>query len=322
MNRKTKRTAFTLIELLTVMAIITVLISILTPSLSGARDRARATAVRAQINAMDVGLESFKTDEGDYVPSNPVFFANDTVNPEPEMADWEVGDLTQPLQGAHLLVDAMVGRDFLGYDPKAPTAAASTYNRWDADNDRRAPYIPTDGVDITSENQPPEDSFGVHLNPSPALPTIDGRTCPVFRDKFGWPILYYRADRKANQNTPIVSTAAGLNVGDGVYDGYDNFEFTSHTDGGTGAHKIAFDEADTWMAVQAPDYGPSLDDDSNFAEFIRSFRATTYDALDSTLITHPRPVRSDRSIILSAGKDGIYGTLDDVANFRVLSEER
>lgn len=321
MNRQTKRSAFTLIELLTVMAIITVLIGILTPSLSGARDRARATAVRAQINAMDVGLESFKSDEGDYVPSNPVYYANDTVGPEPEMADWEVGNLTTPLQGAHLLVDAMVGRDFLGYDPKAPTAAASTYNRWDAANDRRAPYIPADGVDITSDEQPPEDAFGVHLNPSPAIPEIDGRICPVFKDKFGWPILYYRADRKANQNTPIISTAASLNVGDGVYDAYDNFEFTSHTDGGTGAHKIAFDVADTWMVTQA-NHGPTIDDESKFGEYIRSFRSTTYDATTPTDITHPRPVRADRAIILSAGKDGIYGTLDDVANFRVLSEER
>jgi len=31
---------------------------------------------------------------------------------------------------------------------------------------------------------------------------------------------------------------------------------------------------------------------------------------------------SDTFILLSGGKDGIYGTLDDVANFNVLSEDR
>jgi hypothetical protein len=36
----------------------------------------------------------------------------------------------------------------------------------------------------------------------------------------------------------------------------------------------------------------------------------------------PRPVKADTFILLSAGKDGIYGTLDDVANFNVMSEDR
>ena len=75
------------------------------------------------------------------------------------------------------------------------------------------------------------------------------------------------------------------------------------------------------MVTQA-NHGPTIDDESKFGEYIRSFRSTTYDATTPTDITHPRPVRADRAIILSAGKDGIYGTLDDVANFRVLSEER
>ena len=62
---------------------------------------------------------------------------------------------------------------------------------------------------------------------------------------------------------------------------------------------------------------------SRFAEFIRSVRATTYDTtVNPPTILVPRAVKADRFILLSAGKDGIFGTLDDVANFQALSTER
>ncbi|MBN2561184.1 MAG: prepilin-type N-terminal cleavage/methylation domain-containing protein [Phycisphaerae bacterium] len=328
MYPRRRRPAFTLIELLTVMAIITLLIGILTPALSNARNRATTTAIRAQINAMEVGLEAFQNDEGMYVPSNAHFYASDPESPGTELtADWEVYG-TNELQGAHLLLDALVGRDFLGYDPKAPPfgpggSTAGTYDRWFAGNDRRQPYIPVDGVDVTSEKEPPTDAFGG--NPSydaETQPTIDGLLCRVFKDKFGWPILYYRASPIAKQNTPIITSTSNpyTNHGDGVYDGWDNRFFTDYTAPIPPDHKIK--DADLPLAVPPwpTPYGETLD--SRFAEFIRSLRASTYDTSTPPQILLPRPVKSDRFIILSAGKDGIYGTLDDVANFNVLSEER
>lgn len=334
MHARTRRTAFTLIEMLTVMAIITLLIGILTPALGAARDRARTTAVRAQINAMEVGLESFAGENGEYPASNANLMATDINNPgnsPGSIDDWEVSNGSNLLQGAHLLVDAMVGRDFLGYDPKAPGAGAptTTYNRWDVDNDRQQPYIPTDGVDVTSVNEPPEDAFGpVPMSqfgePQPIMQ--DNLLARVFRDRFGWPILYYRANPTARQNTPIIQTdnPPSTFYGDGVYDGLDNAVFTSYlcTDPPDNTvHRIC--DANVGLAPQV-NYGPTLEDDQGgrFAEFIRSFRASTFDATNPDDILQPRPVRSDRFILLSAGKDGVFGTLDDVANFQVLSTER
>lgn len=315
------RKGFTLVELLTVMAIIVILIGILTPALSAARTRATKTAVRAQINSLSVGLEAFRSDENRYVPSNAVLFAKDTMTPVPEMTQWEVGAVGE-LNGAHLLVDAMVGRDFLGYDPRI---GSPNYDRWAVTNDRRDPYIPVDGVDVTSFDEPAEDADGVVPTPNITFPKPNGTEVegvPVFRDKFGWPILYYRASATATQNTPIIQTPmADPFFGDGVYDGLDNALFTSYA---MANHRIA--DANGTITDMCPGgYGTddlsTIPNGGTFAEFIRSFRATTFVPM-STDIACPRPVKSDTFIILSAGRDGLYGTLDDVANFEVFSTER
>ena len=141
-----------------------------------------------------------------------ILMADDPTNAGTDMDDWEVGTPTNPLQGAHLLKDALVGRDFLGYDPrKTNTGTGVTYDRWDPANDRREPYVKVDGVSVTSRSEPPEDGFGIIPTPALTIPTITGSgsnplDVNVFRDKFGFPILYYRASPTNNQNTPIIQT--------------------------------------------------------------------------------------------------------------------
>lgn len=333
--------AFTLVEMLTVIAIITLLIGILVPSLSAARDQAKKAAVKAQLNAISAGCEMFRNDEGEYPKSNAYTFgpyaqpaAQDTA-----ALNWEVVTGADPLQGANLIVDAMVGRDFLGYDPKPGTGAGATVqSRWYAGavaagqfpRARRNPYIRTEGISTANDARPTEDGYGT-LPPgalAQTLPQPDAQDpkSTHFVDKFKFPVLYYRANTRATQVSPIIQSPTGTaidnRVGDGVYDGRDNQYYTSPT--GRVApyvHRIADANVASYDATL--DVGQVNLVNSNFAEHIRSVRNTTYQAASNPpLIEFPRPVNTESFILLSPGKNGIFGDLDDVANYEVLSEER
>lgn len=314
--------AFTMAELMVVMAIIIIIIAIAVPSLTAARTAAIKTSVKSQIMALDIALESFRKDNGEYIPSNSAQFARNTVDPIPEMTEWEVGGFGE-MNGAHLLVDAIIGRDRLGYDRYRSTFTGSPndYNRWDQNrlNERRRPYIEIDSIELSSFDNPAMDIFGIIPNSLPR-PNNTEVEVPVFIDKFGWPILYYRASPTSTIQWPIIQTNINMIYGDGIYDGLDNALFTSYAGGSP--HKIS--DANGALPNLC-NVGYNTDDLSSipnggtFAEFIRSFRSTAY--YNGENIHCPRPVNSDSFILLSAGKDGIYGSIDDVANFDVFSRK-
>ncbi len=64
------RAAFSLIELLVVVAIIALLTSILVPALSLARESANKTLCAANLHGMGVGLVMYSEDYSDKVPPN------------------------------------------------------------------------------------------------------------------------------------------------------------------------------------------------------------------------------------------------------------
>ncbi len=67
-SRDTHRSAFTLIEVLVVVAIIGLLVSILLPSLERARAQARGTACLANLRQLGVGAFQYANEHREYIP--------------------------------------------------------------------------------------------------------------------------------------------------------------------------------------------------------------------------------------------------------------
>lgn len=65
------RHAFTLIEMLVVIAIIAILASLLLPALVGAREKARRASCMARLQQIGIALNSYTGDYGEYLPGDP-----------------------------------------------------------------------------------------------------------------------------------------------------------------------------------------------------------------------------------------------------------
>lgn len=99
MNAHSRR-AFTLVELLTVIAIIAILSSMLLPSLARAREGARRTVCVSNLRQIGLAVSMYvgDNDEGYPPPSSVVFYEDPDLppkcNPVPVSVDW--GDLLYP----------------------------------------------------------------------------------------------------------------------------------------------------------------------------------------------------------------------------------
>lgn len=335
----TKRTfrGFTLVELLTVIAIIALLVGILIPSLSAARTQARNSATASAIKAIDDGCELFRNENRDYPRSggwNPFEPANTKVY----------------LQGAQWLVLQLAGADLAGYVQPVISNDTSRSGKPDGKIDhedwqewykpgsrfaRVGPYIPIDGKSLRTPQQFLDQKLA---EKDPPQPLLDGsldygnRRRPFFVDAHGYPVLYYAANPLAKLPVTIDS---GKNVRFGVYDQSHNHAFTGY-DGQNGefslqGYNAGWDLAGTWSGnpgdpahamgwlgwsnpgnvedFQWPDREPS------FGSVILNRDAFDQSTTDGGRRGRLEPYNRERFLLVSAGKDGEYGTADDVRNF-------
>ncbi len=315
-NTQQSRHGFTIIELLTVMSIIVILISLLTPALNRVRRYATDVKQKAQFHSIGVALDLFSNENEGYPPSN---------------AEEPNGVFTYYC-GAMKLAEAMVGQDLKGFNQTS---------RFDKGGfNQLAPYL---GMPY-----PPYNTCGAGLDAPCYTENIKSRKLSleleranayVLRDiydttiittagfdpctyvlcdsynratnkntgkKIGMPILYYKADTgKMTFPDGIVSPAVmGMQANrlTYTYNFYDNQQLI---DFGipwqptlTNAHPMA-------SGGTTPDGVPVTDNPKKFYDTIRNSKISSGD----------KPYRTDSYILISAGFDGQYGTKDDIYNF-------
>lgn len=207
-------------------------------------------------------------------------------------------DVNQPYCGAMKLTEAMVGQDLLGFRP------ASTFRLDGTDpktgeflyatappsvRARRGPFL---DVTYTAARRMGDVYGKGNAGPFPEHVYV---LCDVFERRrpggaeTGMPILYYRADREG--------AAHDVNAPDNpenIYDYRDNQMLIG-------------------LGVPGkPGKAHPLADPKRFYINMRSHKSPEV----------PRPYRADSYILISAGRDGLYGTKDDICNFDWKYRER
>jgi len=285
MDKKRKKFGLTLIELLTAVAIISILMAVLIPSLSMVRNMALETKQKAQFSAIDLSILSFKADQGDYPRS-----------------DWAAEDYC----GTQRLAEALLGRDLLGFHPDTSWSATdTTYYPDNLDtmdpcdrrtnlDARKGPYLDVSRANAFKVGITPGTSDGLFADPTPlekdtyvicdiySIKTIvysNGKTA-----KAGTPILYY----KANPANKGLVDPMPVNR---VYYFWDNVPLTTQL-----------------KSIKSGRVHPLGIPAMNYQAF--------YDYITDPKITSMKQAyRPDSYILISAGADGLYGTSDDVTNF-------
>ncbi len=284
MNRD-RKSGFTTVELVTVLAIIAILTGLLLPALSGVRNAAREAKQKAQLATIEFALTTFRNDFGDYPPSDR-FSHHTIVNPPDDYC------------GSQKLTEALLGRDLMGFhpnsswsgtDPRFYTPSPPGPNDYNL-SQRKGPYLELATAKVFRVGE-------LFANRSTRLQNLFV-LCDAFGVKkiflfngevvkAGTPILYY----KANTSSKLVGGAGVPDFDNNIYNILDNHLLV-------GLGKIT-DERQRHR----------LEDD-------RVFYSTEGGVIDPKVTARPWPYRPDSYILISAGVDGLYGTGDDITNFR------
>ncbi len=308
---KAKRSGLTVVEILVVVAIISLLVGLLLPAVSKVKSMAREAKQKVQFTALGLGLETFKNDYGDYPPSDNNSWLDDT--------DSSTG--TPNTSGSQKLAEALLGYDLLGFHPDSgwrvdgtnrrsysddtTTHSPGSYYLYDRTIDRemdkrKGRYIDLDTANVARlGNDASHDGL---FNLGAFAPFDAGADsfviCDVFgmgkdvlldgkRQRAGVPVLYYRADTSEKRLKR-------------AYDRLDNDTLVFV--------KERMDRDRKGSPASGVNWNPIAGTGDDFYDRIRDPRASTSD--------YDVPFKPDSYILISAGADGFYGTSDDIHNFQ------
>ncbi len=304
-----RKTAFTLMELLVVISIISMLVMIMTTGLHKVMKSAKALKQKSVLHSLDVGLEFFH-EENDGYPQSSV----ESRNGSPPL-----------ICGAQHLAEALLGRDQHGFDPVSKWYAPDqdpSVKEYENDptslNRRRKLYVDLKSGSAVVLLEQLYDGYSGPVYSSSG----DGMIlAPVITDIFrhrqvqlldgtrmfvGNPILYYKAKEASKdfdwdrlRTTPADEPRL-------IYNYADNEEIISLgpvKDPVNSKHRFSISEPYTYQ-------------DQSGAQQTGTGRQRFYHTItDPSVQNFRRPYNPQTFILISAGYDGIFGTKDDVSNF-------
>lgn len=309
--------AFTLIELLTVVAIISMLVGLMAIGMRKATITAKNLRQKAELKAMDIGLELFAKDFDGYPFSNQIFNGGQVVC------------------GAQRMAEALVGRDGYGVEPQTgwyppndknynPLVPADLYDASVQASLRRrkGPYVEFKYSGVYTIQELWGGSGGTNIYPSPANPTTQQAQLrsPVITDVFnknqivlnsesikvGLPVLYYRANEakpfRIDSQRKLVTNPTVQQAEKWVYNYYDNYELVRLP--------VLSDPDQPDMDFVNPDTPTNTTDAQRAQRFYEIITQTAQPDRD-----YYKSFNANTFILISAGYDGVYGTKDDITNF-------
>lgn len=331
------RPGFTLVELMTVIAIIMLLVGILIPALSAARIQAKKSSTAGLIRSLESGCEMFQGDFKQYPQSrghNP-FEGDEEGEPLLMGAQWLGLQLFGPdMRGIvnwkdlrndsdnDKDIDADDWEDWYDLETTDEYTRMGPYGTVEAGAVQTLITYPNLKSDIT--DWPEELGDGDSYWPNERIPFVI--------DAFSNPVLYYRANLKVN--APFTTGTPDNDFVVGRYDQADNGYITgsSGSNGRYPAAPASPYEAGWDLAgaayVNEWDYAHDLGelgyeedqtafpDPKTFAAFLCD--GTIFDNTDDGSYENGRiwPYKPDSFVLISAGEDGTYGSMDDLTNFK------
>ncbi len=276
---------FTLIEVLVTLVIIGIVLAMLLPAFTAVQKAALEVKQKAQFSNIEMGLESFRSDFGDYPESGAPINDNDSLETD--------------YCGAQRLAEALVGRDGFGVHKDTQfridglgAGDVVLYDITAVGNKaaRRGPYLELESANAVRP-QAIFDSSLISANDQASLVLADVYGLMKNRiagGKTGMPVLYYKADTSnVGHEEP---EPKGMNF---------DYKYTINIYSVTMNMKVFY----KWGT------GHPLATSAGFEDFYKVTSNPNF------VGTTPRPYRSESFILQSAGPDGLYGTGDDVFNF-------
>lgn len=312
--------AFTLVELLAVVAIIALLIGILVPSVQSARNQAKKAKTQTLLSALGKSNEMFAGENKTYAKSSG-------GNPF-EASTWSGGpsiNPTAPLSGAQWLALQLMGADGRGFvqdnlNNDSNNDSEINHEDWRDwyDLQPSRTYVRNTYFQPAGEVSHSPESFADHHPTAGAVPaeltrgTSDwnNEKLPFFIDAWSYPILYYRANPAAQF---ALTTGSGTNIKVGRYRQEDNQAFTGGLNAGgwdmAGVEKphlikdLGFDPNNPTDAPAADTFMYAIFNRETFHTTLRGNQGRVW------------PHNADTFILWSPGLDGRWGTTDDIRNF-------